>query len=57
MLSAFRYREGLPKALLEACSSGKPVVAFDVPGVREVVKDQQNGFLLPFAMLMECQSV
>lgn len=42
------YREGLPKALLEACSCGKPVVAFDVPGVREVVKDQQNGFLLPF---------
>ena len=41
------YREGLPKALLEAASSGKPIVTTDVPGCREVVEDGINGFLVP----------
>ena len=42
------YREGLPKALLEAYACAKPIVAFDVPGVRELVHDQKNGYLVPF---------
>lgn len=42
------YREGLPKALLEAASCARPIVAFDVPGCREVVVDGVNGFLVPF---------
>jgi glycosyltransferase involved in cell wall biosynthesis len=41
------YREGLPKSLLEALAAGKPVVTTDVPGCREVVKNQDNGFLVP----------
>jgi glycosyltransferase involved in cell wall biosynthesis len=41
------YREGLPKILLEACASGKPVIATAVPGCREVVRDGENGFLVP----------
>jgi len=41
------YREGFPKVLLEACASGKPVIATAVPGCREVVKDGINGFLIP----------
>lgn len=51
------YREGLPKALLEACACGKPIVAFDVPGVREIVQDQVNGYLVPFgdiARMAQC---
>jgi len=40
------YREGLPKCLLEAASCGRPVVAFDVPGCREIVKHQENGLLI-----------
>jgi glycosyltransferase involved in cell wall biosynthesis len=41
------YREGLPKAVLEAMSSGKPVVATDIPGCREAVVDGETGFLVP----------
>lgn len=33
--------------LAEAMAAGKPVVALDGPGVREIVKDGDNGFLLP----------
>lgn len=40
------YREGLPKALLEAASSGRPIVTNDVPGCREVVIHEENGFLV-----------
>ena len=42
------YREGLPKSLLEAASSGLPIVAYDVPGCREIVIDGVNGYLIPF---------
>jgi len=42
------YREGLPKVLLEGASCARPVVAFDVPGCREIVHDGINGFLIPF---------
>ncbi len=41
------YREGLPKSLLEAASSGRPIVTTDVPGCREVVINGENGFLVP----------
>lgn len=41
------YREGLPKALLEALAAGRPVVATDVPGCREAVRHGDNGFLVP----------
>lgn len=40
------YREGLPKALIEACASGRPIVATDVPGCRDVVTHQVNGLLV-----------
>ena len=39
------YREGMPRTLLEASAMGKPVVATDVPGVREAVADGATGFL------------
>jgi glycosyltransferase involved in cell wall biosynthesis len=41
------YREGLPKSLLEAASCALPIVAFDVPGCREIVRNGVNGFLVP----------
>ena len=39
------YREGLPRSLLEAGAMGRPLIATDVPGCREVVEDGVNGFL------------
>ena len=39
------YREGLPRALLEASAMAKPIVATDVPGVRDVVDDGRTGYL------------
>ena len=41
------YREGLPKALIEAAACGRPLVTCDVPGCREVVSDGDNGLLVP----------
>jgi glycosyltransferase involved in cell wall biosynthesis len=38
------YREGLPRALLEAASMGKPLIATDVPGCRELVREGETGF-------------
>lgn len=39
------YREGTAVSLLEAAAMGKPIVASDVPGCREVVDEGVNGFL------------
>jgi glycosyltransferase involved in cell wall biosynthesis len=39
------YREGLPRSLLEAAAMGRPLIATDVPGCREVVDHGVNGYL------------
>lgn len=41
------YREGCPRVLLEAAASGRALIGADVAGVREVVKDGENGWLVP----------
>ncbi len=41
------FREGLPKSLIEAASCGRPIVATNVPGCREIVRDNVNGLLVP----------
>lgn len=41
------YREGLPKSLLEAAAAGLPIVTTDTVGCREVVRDGENGYLVP----------
>ncbi len=39
------YREGTPRTLIEAASLGKPIITTDVPGCRETVNHNFNGFL------------
>lgn len=39
------YREGLPRSLLEAGAMGRPLIATDVPGNRELVEDGVTGIL------------
>jgi glycosyltransferase involved in cell wall biosynthesis len=39
--------EGMPLTLLEAQACGKPVVAYDVSGVKEAVRDGLTGILVP----------
>ena len=41
------YREGTPRALLEAAAMAKPIITSETVGCREVVEDGVNGFLVP----------
>jgi glycosyltransferase involved in cell wall biosynthesis len=41
------YREGVPRALLEAALAGLPIVSTSMPGCCEVVRDGWSGFLVP----------
>ena len=41
------HREGLPLSLLEAAACGRPLVASDVPGCREIARADLNAFLVP----------
>lgn len=41
------WREGTPTALLEAMAVGRALIATDVPGCREVLRDGENGILVP----------
>ncbi len=40
------FNEGTPVALIEALAAGRPVIATDVGGVADVVKDGINGYLI-----------
>lgn len=39
------YREGLSRVLVEAGAMGRPAIATDVPGCRDIVSDGINGYL------------
>ena len=41
------HREGMPLSLLEAAACGRPLVATDVPGCRDVARSGVNAFLVP----------
>jgi len=41
------YREGIPRSCMEAAAMAVPVIATDIRGCREVVRDGQTGLLVP----------
>lgn len=41
------YKEGLPRLLLEGAACGRPMIATDIPGCREIVTHNVNGLLVP----------
>ena len=41
------YREGIPRALMEAALAGLPIVATRMPGCTDVVRDGWSGVLVP----------
>jgi glycosyltransferase involved in cell wall biosynthesis len=40
-------REGVPKVLIEAAACGRAIVTTDAPGCREIVRNGENGLLVP----------
>lgn len=41
------YREGVPRAVLEAGLAGLPIVATRMPGCTDVIQDAETGYLVP----------
>ncbi len=40
------YREGLPRTILEALASARPVITTDLPGCRDAIENGVNGLLV-----------
>lgn len=40
------FREGLPRVMVQAAAAGLPMVAFNVDGIPEIIRDSYNGFLV-----------
>ena len=41
------YREGMPRAITEAMATGRAIITTDVPGCRDTVTNNENGFVVP----------
>jgi len=41
------YREGIPRVLIEASACGRAIVTTNAPGCRQVVRQGENGLLVP----------
>jgi glycosyltransferase involved in cell wall biosynthesis len=41
------YGEGVPRVLLEASASARPLITTDNPGSRDVIEHERNGYMVP----------
>ena len=48
VLAMTSLHEGLPRSVMEAMAMEKPVVAYNIRGVRDLVVDEETGFLVKF---------
>lgn len=46
ILCSMSYREGLPRNLMEGMCQGKPLIATDIRGNRDLIVDGENGYLI-----------
>lgn len=47
------YREGMPKALIEACAIGRPIITTNAIGCKECVDEGVNGYKVPVKSVKE----
>lgn len=47
IICSMSYREGLPRNIMEGMAQGKPFIVTDIRGNRDIIKDNQNGFIVP----------
>ena len=47
------YREGLPRNIMELMAFGKPVVGTNIRGIRDLIEDGKNGFLVEVGDYMQ----
>ncbi len=40
------YSEGIPRFLIESCAMSRPILVYNYPGVCDVVKNNENGFVV-----------
>lgn len=41
------YGEGVPRTILEAMATGRPIITTNTPGCKETINNNKNGFLIP----------
>jgi glycosyltransferase involved in cell wall biosynthesis len=47
------YREGLPKSLAEACSTGRPIITTNAIGCKDCVDNRVNGLIVPVKSIQD----
>ena len=46
IICSMSYREGLPRNIMEGMAQGKPFIVTDIRGNRDIIKNNQNGFIV-----------
>lgn len=46
IICSMSYREGLPRNIMEGMAQGKPFIVTDIRGNRDIIKNNENGFLV-----------
>lgn len=47
IICSMSYREGLPRNIMEGMAQGKPIIATNIRGNKDIIKNEKNGYLVP----------